>query len=512
MYEPGVNASRSTAPDHTDLKVRYKGNVEAKIRKTFLLSGVSPGDKFLCYNNTITGMERALKERLFYIPSGDGWLDRPIHMPNHVLKTLQPFLEKMKSRAVYTHPWTREKYSMSYSGQKQRRYLKATERLYTHGVLRNDANLKFFMKFESFNFTKKQNPSPRGINPPDDKYLVELGRYIKPIEKLIYKAMKKLFGFEVVLKGHNQESRGRIISDYWKEFADPIGIAADASKFEQSVSGECIEFEKRVYNLYYRDKTLKKLMNWQKTYIGKGRTTDGWLSFKISDVRASGMPNTALGNCLISCAMAYCLFEQLGIKYRFVCDGDDVHFIMERRDKDKFLELARGYYDKLGFRMKMEKFVDVLEHVDFCQSRPVFDGKKYIMVRNVRAALSKDSLSRKPLDNHKIFKMWLAAVGLGGIAMNGGIPIMQAYYELLLRSSDGSRPLVGDPTQSAYDYRGMGMNRVVSAIAAETRYSFWLAFNITPDEQRAIEQYYDCFELRFGERPDLLNRYPLLPM
>jgi len=456
-------------------------------------------------------MERALKERLFYIPAGDGWVPRPTHERGYVLSTLSESILALKNFSRKTHPLDRLEYSLSFGGQKQKRYLKASESLGRTGILRKHAILKFFMKFEAYNLHVKGNPSPRGINPPSDEYLVELGRYIKPIEKLIYKALRELFGFIVVLKGFNQQQRGRIISDYWKEFDDPIGIAADASKFEQSVSAECIEVERLVYSAYYSDNVVSKLMGWQKSYRGKGSTTDGYLSFKIGGVRASGMPNTALGNCLLSCLMAHTIFRILAIKrYRFVCDGDDVHFIMERRDSERFRDYARTYYQRLGFRMKMEHTVDVLEHIDFCQSRPVKVNGTYLMVRNVINALSKDSLAKKPLDNRKVFLRWIAAVGEGGLSMTGGIPVMQEYYSSLIRSACGARPLVGDPVQSDYD-RGPKMFREYESVSEETRYSFWLAFGIYPDDQRAIENYYRRFSLVFGVCEEELVDYPTLP-
>jgi len=456
-------------------------------------------------------MERALKERLFYIPAGDQWVPRPTHECGAVLSMLSRPMEALRKFARKTHPMDRLEYSLNYSGQKQVRYLKATESLNRTGILRKHGDLKFFMKFEAYNLTAKSNPSPRGINPPSDEYLVELGRYIKPIEKRIYKALRDLFGFTVVLKGYNNQTRGKIISEYWREFDNPAGLAADASKFEQSVSAECIEVEKLVYSQYYSDGVVEKLMGWQKQYKGKGSTTDGYLSFKIGGVRASGMPNTALGNCLLSCLMAHRLFQILAIsKYRFVCDGDDVHFIMEQRDVDRFRDYAKSYYHDLGFRMKMEKTVNVLEHIDFCQSRPVKVNGTYMMVRNVINALSKDSLSKKPLDNRKIFERWVSAVGQGGLSMTGGIPIMQEFYMAYIRSSNGAAPLVGDPVQADYD-RGPKMFRTYEPVAEETRYSFWLAFGIFPDHQRAIESYYREFSLEFGVNEEELVDYPKLP-
>nr|QDH88043.1 MAG: RNA-dependent RNA polymerase [Riboviria sp.] len=192
-----MDSERSSAPDHPDLTVHFLGKRVARVRKTYLLSGSSPGNLVKCYNKTILGMERALKERLFYIPAGDGWVPRPTHERGYVLSTLSESILALKNFSRKTHPLDRLEYSLSFGGQKQKRYLKASESLGRTGILRKHAILKFFMKFEAYNLHVKGNPSPRGINPPSDEYLVELGRYIKPIEKLIYKALRELFGFIV---------------------------------------------------------------------------------------------------------------------------------------------------------------------------------------------------------------------------------------------------------------------------------------------------------------------------
>lgn len=484
-------------------------------RKTYLFAGISPQADVRCYNNTIQGMERALKERLFYIPSTSspsGWLLKPVHARGVILSKMQPFLAAMKTLSSYTHPWTRQQFADSYTGQKRHRYTQAALRLDDEGLLREDSNLKFFMKFETFNLLSKPDPSPRGINPPDDKYLVEFGRYIKPLEKNVYRAAEQLFGYPVIVKGLNQTERGRLIGESWSKYANPVCVAMDASKFEQSVSSECIEFESRLYSRYYPgDKLFRYMMNRQKSYKGKAKSSNGSLSFKIEGVRASGMNNTALGNCVISAGFLYDIKIQLDIDFRVHIDGDDVIVIMDASEEKRFREFCTPYYEQACFRMKMDKTVDTIEHIDFCQSRPVFDGKDYLMVRNVIASLSKDAVSKKPLDNPKIFEKWAAAVGAGGLSCTGGIPIHQSYYEVFVRSSNGAKPLVGDPLQRSNRYKTRGMERTKQDILPVTRCSYWLAFGIDPDSQIAIEKYYDDFVVGPQVDDQLFTRYPTLP-
>lgn len=463
-------------------------------------------------------MARALKERLFYIPDGSGgWMAKPTHAPGVIHGKMSAFLTAMKPLSSYTHPWTREQFSDSYVGQKKNRYHKAALKLNQDGLLAKDCDLKFFMKFETFNEQTKPNPSPRGINPPDDKYLVEFGRYIKPIEKKVYSAVEMLFGYPVIVKGLNQAERGLLIYQSWTSFSDPICVAMDASKFEQSVSAECIEFERDLYMQYYPgDKLFKYMMNRQRRYTGKARSQDGCLSFKIGGVRASGMNNTALGNCVISAGFLYDVSNILKGKdktfnFKAHVDGDDVIVIMERRHYCLFSGFVPDYYKEASFRMKIENPVDILEHIDFCQSRPVFDGENYLMVRNVRASLAKDSVSKKPLDSKKIFEKWSAAVGLGGVSCTSGIPVHAAFYGCILRSSNGAKPLENDPLQRSNRYKTRNMNRQQKHISPATRCSYWLAFGIEPDAQLSIENFYDNFLVTHVVDRQLHEENVLLP-
>jgi len=59
----GVDSARSLAPDHPALHVRKVLGRTTKRRALTGLTGMSPGNVYCAYNNTIDGMERAVKER-----------------------------------------------------------------------------------------------------------------------------------------------------------------------------------------------------------------------------------------------------------------------------------------------------------------------------------------------------------------------------------------------------------------------------------------------------------------
>jgi hypothetical protein len=156
--------------------------------------------------------------------------------------------------------------------------------------------------------------------------------------------------------------------------------------------------------------------------------------------------------------------------------------------------------------------VFVLEKIEFCQCHPVMDNNgKYIMVRDPRKAISKDAVALKPLDNYKVARQWMAAIGEGGLSLTLSLPIYQEYYDMYRRNSCGSKPL--NSKEPTFRTDGMfrmsvGMKRTPTPISDNTRFSFWLAFGLTPEMQIAMEHYYKS--LTFGD--DSSCRFTSLPL
>jgi hypothetical protein len=502
------------APDHPCLRVYKRIGRALKTRKSYVLYGMTPGERYLAFNNSITASERALKERLFFVEIDGKWVE-PYDAPYALVeKKMRRFTEALCSKSTRKHPLGYQQFCDGYKGPKRARYLKAAESLARKPIERKDSDCKFFIKYECYDFSKKYH-APRGINPPSDRYLVEFGTYINRIEKLIYKNVEEVFGYKVILKGLNQQQRGRLISSYWDEFTDPVAICIDASRMEQSVSTGWLEWEGSVYQSFFgNDSKLRKLMKWQLSNKGYCFTNDGCIVFTKTGKRCSGFNNTGLGNSIITAACAYEYMIRISVlKYRFFCDGDDGTIIIERGDLARFRECYQPWFSELGFRMKTSEPIYILEHIEFCQSRPVWTEDGYLMVRCPRRALNKDSFSKKPLDGVKVFRRWIKAVGQGGISTTGGIPIMQAFYAKLDTVAGDIKPLTNDPTQSKYnEYKIFGMKRTLTEIPERVRASFCLAFGISPAAQMEIEQYYQNLDFGFvSERHPSLCLHGNLP-
>jgi hypothetical protein len=215
----------------------------------------------------------------------------------------------------------------------------------------------------------------------------------------------------------------------------------------------------------------------------------------------SGDMNTGSGNCLQMTALAYAYAEHVGVKIKLANNGDDCVVFMEAHDVEKFVSGLDKWFLEMGFNMAVETPVYEFEQIEFCQSRPVFDGTEYTMVRNLRAFV-KDSCVMVPIDSDHTMKAWLGAVGDAGMSLTGGVPIWQDFYSLYQRSAgalSSKRRQFGFLNQAAFE-TGMamaakGMARTYSPPTPAARYSFWLAFGISPDHQIELEKYYRSLPL-----------------
>jgi hypothetical protein len=495
-----VESGRSPAPFHPALKVKRKGNKEVKARRTYEMVGCGSEHIYRAFNSDINALERALKERMLFYKDPNGEY-KPVLTPCKEAFTTEAehFLRQFEILSTWTHPTTMDDFVRSFSGQKRRRYEIAAENI--KKGMKVLTGVKMFLKFETYNLTLKPNAKPRGIYPRSDEFLVEYGRRIKAIEKKIFGVLEEMFGYKCVFKGLNQEARGKLLSSYWGEFSDPVAVSADASAFEASVSVDALRFTHGVYNRLIRgDKQFKKLQRQTLNNIVRARTQDGSLQCRLPGGKMSGDPDTACGNCLVSAFMLLKFFNENDItKHRSCIDGDDVVIIVERRDLEKITANGKAFYARHGFNMVFENPVFELELISFCQSQPIWTPDGYRMVRNVKSAVAKDAFSRKDLSSKTNYLRWIASIGECGLATCGGIPVLQEYYQQFLRNSNGAKVFEKEALMDDYrSFKVQGMNRKYEEVHPSTRYSFYIAFGITPDEQLAIEGYYSTLSLKHG--------------
>jgi hypothetical protein len=364
-------------------------------------------------------------------------------------------------------------------------------------VERKDSHIKAFVKREKINFTAKPDPAPRVIQPRDPRYNIEVGRYLKQLEKRIYQAINDMFGYEVVAKGKNGEETARMMFDHMRRFADAVGVGGDASRFDQHCSVQALQWEHACYLRCFHPSerpALKRLLDWQLSCVGKGYTKDGRISFKNRGGRKSGDMNTSMGNVLLMCCMIHSYLRAHGLldRVRVLNNGDDFVLFCDRKTARIFSRPRSAigpYFLLMGYRLTMEAPERELEGVEFCQAKPVFDGEVWTMARNPRTCLDKDSICLAPVTNKKQLDAWRQSVAQCGTALSGGLPVLSEFYHRMRCTSRHKR------TEDTVRRSGMfmlaaGMTRVHSEPSTASRVSFFKAFNLTPDEQRELESHF----------------------
>lgn len=481
--------------------VLQRNQAPSRVRKFHIIASVSGKLRTLKINNaSIDTLNTALLERMYFCKVGEGFFPPPQVSKTDVFECLRGFksvlLRKFGQRPTKQTP---EEFVEMFRGRKRKIYENALDEFYEYGVQRRHALSCAFVKCEKVN----PNKAPRCIQPRHPVYNIGVGCYLKHIEHRLYNAISKTFGLrDVVAKGYNVEELGRIIERKFYSLPDVAAIGLDATKFDMHVSAEMLEWEHSIYlNLYGNDPELKRLLKMQVDNRGVGFCDNGKLRYKVRGRRFSGDMNTALGNCLIMCGMIWAYTRQRNIPVEFINNGDDcVVFMGQNRVSDFTMGLDQWFL-RLGFRMTTEQPVTQLEEVEFCQMRPIHTIRGVVMCRNFDTAREKDSLCLFPLPTETAMRKWLWAVGECGLALCGGVPVMEAFYRCYMRNGveGGVRNAV--QMQSGMQFLADRLEAREYLITDDARVSFFIAWGYTPDEQRSLEQYYDSLTIDHTHNP-----------
>lgn len=475
-----------------------------KTRRVNLLLNVSNGINFGVHNNNIENLERALLERVFFVSTDNGFQRPPQPKPDAFKCNLKHFKHQFRKHMGYATKWSFDEFVNSYTGRKHNMYRNAVDSFELKPLSIRDSYISAFVKAEKINFSAKKDPAPRVIQPRSPRYNAVVGVYIKAIEHKIYKVIENVFGAPTVSKGLNADELGILVAQKWNRFNKPVAIGLDASRFDQHCSVQALEWEHSIYRLYFpNDKHFNQLLKWQIHNRGYGNCADGKVKYTTEGCRMSGDMNTGLGNCLLMCAMIYAYMQSRVTKYELINNGDDCVLFMEQEDINKLHDCSEWFVN-MGFTMKIEEPVYILEKVVFCQMSPIFDGENYLMVRDPRTCLTKDLVSIKPLDTINAWKFYCQAISDSGRACAGGVPILTNFYQML---NVGARARTKFTPDSGLEFMAERMKRDFTTPNDEMRLSFWRAFDIVPDTQEAIEEYYRSTKLAF--QPGQVVNYKL---
>lgn len=469
-----------------------------KERRFVRVAGVAPDITTEPFTHSLDNLKRAVLERVFRVKGEEGFVEPPRPERGHFSRSLAGVRSVLRGKITPTAPLSHMQFVDEYRGRKRSRYLHALERIRnTRCDLESEARLTVFVKFEKTDRTSKLDPVPRVISPRDPRFNIRVGRYLKPLEKKLFKDISKLFGHPTVMKGYNAYEIADLMAEKWAMFKHPVAVGLDASRFDQHVSLEALQWEHKMYAEYFQGKhksRLRKLLKLQEINHCFGECPDGELRYTIVGTRMSGDMNTSMGNCLLMCSMIKAFADEHGINCQLANNGDDCVLFMEQEDYDRVAADVYPWFMKLGFNMVVEQPSHELEEIEFCQMRPIFDGSRWIMCRNPVTGIVKDSVLLKPWGGASFFQGWLDAVGTGGMAISGALPVFQEVYNLYVRSGR-RRPIAEDLVPWNVTQMGKGMDRKYGIITPAARASFYWAFGISPDEQLCLEEHYAGMEI-----------------
>lgn len=467
-----------------------------KTRRLCQLGDTGEEPSISVHNNSLSNCYRALVERLVY------------HEGKRPIKPLKQFdLRASKDIRKYetiVPKITSDEFIDKYVGHKRKMYTKAKNSLNLYPFCYTDSKIKFFTKPEKFNYKAKPNQVPRGIQPRNPRYNLTLGRYISAMEKVIFREIDSLFGHCVVMKGKNAEERGKALRQHWEQFSDPVAVMVDAKRFDQHIRKRALKYEHRVYMRHAAKKDrrrLKQILDMQLVTQGVCYTEEGNIKYKLPGVRCSGDINTSMGNVIIMTHLMYDYLTSLNINFRLVNDGDDSVIILDQSDLHH-LDDMYNWFVQYGFKMEIEKTVYEFEHIKFCQCNPVWDGSGWLMVRDPRVVVSRDCYTIKSVRTKGQFDYYRGAIGNCGIAAYGGMPVIGEFYNWMSR---GAKNVRSEDTSLGMYWMSLGMDRKLTTISQETRYSFFKAFDITPDVQLSFEK--DLASKTMLYRPSRVHQY-----
>lgn len=240
-----------------DLTTKPIPGNRSKARVVNCMAGFCGCARVIVHNMSFVNMYRGVVERVLYVLKDGVLCATP--KPCNGFAGMSDFRRRLVSSLTPTTVLSPMAFAETYHGRKLIRYINAAKSLGRRGLRKRDAQTSFFVKAEKVILKPgKEDPCPRIIQPRSYRYNVCIGRFLKLFEKELFAGLARVAGYRCVFKGMNAEETALEMHNHWKEFSDPIAIGLDASRFDQHVSREALEYEHGVYNSVFQSESLRK--------------------------------------------------------------------------------------------------------------------------------------------------------------------------------------------------------------------------------------------------------------
>lgn len=371
----------------------------------------------------------------------------------------------------------------------------ARDSLFEKPFTRKDGRVRMFLKDDKYHVNKLG--APRCIQYRNKRYCLPLACYLHPIENHIIKQLDSS-GTPIFAKGRNLIQRGEDIATKFNYFQNPVVKSFDHHKFDVHVGSKLLNLEHWFYRKCNGDKQFAQLLKMQLHNVG---STKNGTTYVTPFTRMSGDQNTGCGNSIINYAMTAALLEEAKVKYCLYIDGDDFLVFLEKSDENC---IQPGDYSQFGMSTKLDSVVRDIETIEFCQTRPVFNGVGYTMVRNPIRMLERIQWGVGSfVDRHKV--NYLTSVGHCCLSLGMGLPVEQYIGSTLTKL--GGRTIVTPLTMAANNMFVRPGKASLVQPSIETRLSYERAWGITLQMQDEIEQFGVNLQSSFDESHIALPEY-----
>jgi hypothetical protein len=309
-----------------------------------------------------------------------------------------------------------------------------------------------------------------------------------------------------IVKGMTPDEAGTLLYRKWKAVEDGasggnvVGISTDLIRMDQSVGVQALKFQHAIHlaGLSGHDRRkYQRLLNKQlktnaRMFIGKPGDTRAILKWQVEGGACSGDMDTSLRACCLAVLIVLKFVRSEGItNFQIADNGDDIILIIEEKtwQGPSFSDRLKKWWLRFGFQVKLENIARSPEEMTFCRTQPVWDGETWTLVRDPRIYLSKDILTTKSIQNEAAWNTQRRSVAFSGKAIAGNLPVYCEFYKMLMRGAEEGAVDKNQRNSGLWRW-ARGMSRQFAPPTDASRFSFFKAFGITPDQQVILEEYY----------------------
>lgn len=472
-------------------------------RTVYNLFGERRGPKHVRINNTAANAFETIATRVLCVKyKGSTEYTAPISPePGFYSSKVSPIVDELLRELPRILPMTADQLYGSVVGLRKRLlYMRAGDSLSAKPLCKEDYKIYAMLKNEDLPVklddqgkakpVVARNISVRGKLPRMNH---ELLRYTKPAEKLVYAALNRIEGV-YVSKGKNSVETASMAHECWTAFNDCVAVCVDATKCDVHMHDEPQDVTLRIVrHMYPGDKLPVRILRNARKTDGLLRTRDGIIRYKVNTTQmSSGDGHTALGTqCACAPALVAYLRETVS-RWRLLSNGDDNVIFVERTELGKLNDLE-SWFARCGMAFRVDTTAHQFEQIEYCQAHPVFNGERYVMVRNAKA-LERDLRTDKDCRLEKVWNAQRGANSDCGIALYSGIPVLQSVYKAMGRGAGTRRDKVTE--KNGKYYMMQGMEQAPQTITEAARESFYYAFGVLPEVQREVELEFDSVVYR----------------